>query len=204
MKRAAKQYLRQVKKHLCCPRPLKKKYLRQLEDDVHLFCEGEDADYTELKAHFGDPADVAADFFSQADPCAVSRFAYGRLRLAYFLLALTVIASLSIVTVNALDHMKTQQLLGETHTADTVHHLNGEECSKFYVRTNYRGRDVYWEYCSCVGGMWLSVPPELFDGTEPYATDVYLNNHGVIEHWNYSDENFHWIRVLDTDIQKEG
>lgn len=199
------KYLRKVNMVLRCPHRRKSKFLRQLKEDVLDYC-GTHPCYTleALEAQFGKPEDVAADFYAQSDPGTVSRYAYTRLRFAYGLLAVLLLISVSVISVNAVRYRKTQQLIGQPHTAQIFVHPNGKVCDEFTVRTNYQGRDVYWQYHSCLGGLWLTCPPEDSDGSEPYATDVYLNHNGTIEHWTYSDDNFHWMRVLDTDIKKEG
>ena len=197
MNRAVKQYLRQVKKQLCCPRSLSRQFLRQLEDEVLLYCENENLGFEDIQTRFGNPEDIATDFYTQSDPEAVSRFAYARLRISYGLLALVVLIAAVFITVNAVKNRKTQQLIDMPHTADTFVHPDGRVCDEFTVRTNFRGKDVYWEYHSCMGGLMLTIPPKDPDSNEPYATDIYIKDDGIIEHWRYSDDNFYWIRVYD-------
>lgn len=198
MTRAAKKYLRQVKKHLYCPQSLRKDFLRQLEDELLLFCEQqEETSYAQLAERFGRPEDVAADFFAEANPKTVSRFAYRRLKAAYAAFAIVILVALSIVGVIAAGYAQTQKLLSGAYEAETYLHPDGTECKRFVVRTNYRGRDVYWEYTACTGMLWLTVPPETWDGTEPYAVDIYLNENGTLEHWTFGQEHMMWIRVYD-------
>ena len=197
MNRAAKQYLRQVRKLLCCPRSLSRQFLCQLEDEILLYCENKNIRFEDIENQFGSPEDIAADFYVQSDPSVVSRFAYTRLRISYGLLALVVLVAAVLITMNTIKNQNTQYLIDVTHTADTFVHPDGRVCDEFTVRTNYQGKDVYWEYHSCMGGLLLAIPPENSNGSEPYATDIYLHDDGIIEHWRYSDDNFHWIRVYD-------
>lgn len=169
-----------------------------MEDDILLFCETrEDAGYAQLVGQFGQPRDVAADFFSELDPKAVSRFAYIRLKAAYLLLTLAAAAALAVVIFSAVNYAETQQLVSGAYTAEAFLHPNGTECSTFLVRTNCNGDDVYWEYHSCIGHLVLGGSPDKVDGTEPYAVDIYLNNQGNIEHWTFSQKYTDWIRVYD-------
>lgn len=172
-----------------------------MEDDLLLFCEQQDAaDYGQLTEHFGYPKDMAADLFNQLDINAVSRFAYLRLKAAYLSLAVALILTLSALTYRAVDCYKMQQLVSGARAGETYIHPNGRECTVFWVRTNYRGRDLYWEYHSCMECMHLILPPAEADGTEPYATDIYLNDNGTIEHWTFGQEHAFWIRVHDNDV----
>lgn len=170
-----------------------------MEAELLFFCEKQgSAEYEQLAAQFGQPGDVAADFFAEADAKSASRFAYTRLKIAYLLLTVVVVAALSAVAVSAANYAETQQLVSGAQVAETYIHPDGKECTTFWVRTHYRGADVYWEYHSCIGCyLNLSTRPETADGTEPYATDIYLNHDGTMIHWNYSDDNFYWIRVYD-------
>ena len=201
MNKAVKKYLRQVKKHLCCPRSHSRDFLRQLEDDMLLFCEEQDtADLLQLTAQFGHPKDVAEDFCAALDPRTVTRAAFTRLKFAYLALAVILVLALSFVMLQAVDCCKTQQLVSGARAGDVFIHPNGTECATFWVRTNYQGRDLYWEYHSCTGRMLLILPPAEADGTEPYATDIYLNANGTIEHWTFGQEHECWIRVYDDAV----
>lgn len=66
MNPAAKQYLRQVKKHLHCPRSLKNKFLQQLEDEFFLYCEDHPSmDLAGLTRCYGAPETIANEFLSE-------------------------------------------------------------------------------------------------------------------------------------------
>lgn len=82
MNPAAKQYLRQVKKQLHCPRSLKNKFLQQLEDEFFLYCEENDlTDFDDLARNFGVPETVAKEFLSELDGETISKYYSHRGRL---------------------------------------------------------------------------------------------------------------------------
>lgn len=170
-----------------------------MEDEILIFCENEKiADYAQLVARFGKPEDVAEDFFAGLDVKIVSRFAYNKLRVSYLVLAVVLISALSVGVVRICDHYETQQLVSNSYTAETFVHPNGTECDVFYVKTQHKGHDVWWEYHTCNGKyLYLSIPPEDSDGTEPYATDIYLNYNGTVVHWTRSEDHVMWIQSYD-------
>lgn len=87
---AAAQYLREANKHLPCPNSIKKPFLRQLEDELSIFCaDHAGADTATLSEHFGSPEEVAEAFLSELGEQAVHR--YNRTRKRLLLLTLGVI-----------------------------------------------------------------------------------------------------------------
>lgn len=188
-----------MKKYLCCPGSHKKEFLRRLENDILLYCETQgNIDYTRLTEHFGQPKDVAADFFSELDAKTVSRFAYMRLRFTYMILGIVLTASLSVVAINIVDYRNTQKWISGAPEAETyVYHRDGNEYTRFWVKTNYRGCDVFWEYNSYMDGLFLTREPEEWDGTEPYAEDIYFYEDGRLEHWTFGQDHMFWVRVFD-------
>ena len=204
MNRAAKQYLRQVKRHLSCPNALKREFLRQLEDDILLFCEKEDAELSQITAHFGDPKDVSEDFFNALDAKMVSHFACNRLKAAYWILAAVLIVSLTGIGMNVYSYVETQQILSNARAGDYCNHPGEifsrkelDACTVFTVRTHCDDRDYYWEYHSCVNRFYHTLPPQDSDGTEPYAEDIYVNYNGSTTHWHFAPEHFGWVKVYD-------
>lgn len=83
MNPAAKQYIRQVKKHLHCPCSLKNEFLQQLGDEIFLYCEENDlTDFDDLAQNFGVPETVAKEFLSELDGETISKYYSHRGRLA--------------------------------------------------------------------------------------------------------------------------
>lgn len=68
-RRAAKRYLRQVKKLLPCSRRLKRPFLSQLKQELFLFCaEAENAGWNDLLTRFGTPENAADEFLLSIEP----------------------------------------------------------------------------------------------------------------------------------------
>ena len=147
-----------------------------MEDEVLLLCEREAVSYLDLVEQFGEPRDVADDFLAELDVKAVSRFAYRNLRLSYFALAVVLAATVSLAAVQIVGYLNAQMLVSNSQTAETFVHSDGTVCNVFWVKTQYQGKDVWWEYHTCTGKyLHLCRQPADADGTEPYATDIYLN-----------------------------
>lgn len=183
-----------------------------MEDDVLLFCEKEEANYAQIVEHFGNPGDVAADFFHALDAKVVSRFAWNRLRAAYWLLSAVLIVSLTGVGVNMYGYVQTRQMLSNARIGESCNHSiymspfdrsKVDNCTVFLVRTHRKGSDYYWEYHSCVNRFYHALPPTDSDGTEPYAEDIYVNINGDTTHWHFGEEHSGWYKVYD-DIQNHG
>lgn len=183
-----------------------------MEDDILLYCEEEEADYPQIVARFGNPADVAEDFFHTLDAKVVGRFAWNRLRVAYWILAAGFIVSLIGVGVNFHGYVQTQQLLSNAKTGESCkvrYHTSpfdrAEEgdCTVFIVRTHRKGNDYYWEYHSCVNRFYNTLPPTDSDGSEPYAEDIYVNINGETTHWHFGEEHTGWYKVFDEDETQE-
>lgn len=198
MNRTVRKYLRQVRKYLCCPTSPKREFLRLLRENMLLYCETqENTDWKQLTVHFGQPQEVAADFCSELDAKTISRFAYMRLRFGYMLLGIVMTAALFIVSINTVDYMNTQKWISGAPKTETYVHKDGKEYTRFWLKTNFRGKDVYWEYDSYLGGLFLSIEPEGWDGTEPYAEDIYFYEDGQLEHWTFGQHHMFWVRVFD-------
>lgn len=217
MNRAAKQYLRQVKKNLYCPKHLSREFLRQLEDDISCFCEEQkQAVYGQLLEVFGDPKDVAADFFSGLDARTVSRYSYRRLKVTYSLLAVVLAAALCSVGWKLYEYVQTRVFWEYSQGGEpcTVWHPcyqmhkhepyvcmpeGAEDCTVFYLRTQHKGRDYYWEYHSCINRFYHSLPMEDWNGSEPYARDFYVIYDGIATHWRFDDKHRGWYKIYDEE-----
>lgn len=179
-----------------------------MEDDILFFCEGEDANYNQIAEHFGNPKDVAEDFFHAMDAKVVGRFAWNRLRAAYWILTAVLIVSLAGIGVNMYSYVQTRQVLSNAKTGEFCNHRNRmspfdkskvNDCTVFIVRTHRKGSDYYWEYHSCVNRFYHTLPPQDSDGSEPYAEDIYVCNNGETTHWRFGEEHTGWYKVFDGD-----
>ena len=169
-----------------------------MEDEILLSCEREAVSYLDLVEQFGEPRDVADNFLAELDVKTVSRFAYRNLRLSYFALAVVLAATVSLAAAQIVSYRNAQMLVSNAQTAGTFVHPDGTECNVFWVKTQYQGNDVWWEYHTCTGKyLHLCPPPADADGTEPYATDIYLNENGTIVHWTHTQDYLFWVRVFD-------
>lgn len=196
MSSAARKYLRRVKRNLCCPRSIRRAFLRRLEDELALSCGQGEAAFDQLAEQFGLPEEVAANFLAELDVKVVSRCAYNRVRLAYLTLAAAVLAALVLAVVQ---YTAKAQPIANVREVDAHTHVNGEACESFWVKTQFRGQDVYWEYHSAYDGLlFLSDIPEDADGTEPYAVELYLNHKGELSHWKFGQLHRFWVKVHDT------
>lgn len=137
------------------------------------------------------------DFFAELDAKTVSRLAYMRLKITYLLFTASITAALFGVTVSITDYVNTQKWLSGVPVMQTYTLKNGNEFTGFWVKTNFRGKDVYWEYNSYLDGMYLIPPPEEADDTVPYAVDIYFYENGTMEHWTFGQDHMFWVRVFD-------
>lgn len=117
MNPAAKQYIRQVKKHLHCPRSLKNEFLQQLGDEIFLYCEENDlADFDDLARHFGAPETVAKEFLSELDGETISKYYSHRGRLA-----LIAAGCLAVFLVGVgIRQVYVQNLFLDTHYVESI------------------------------------------------------------------------------------
>ena len=204
MNRAAKRYLRQVKKHLYCPGSIKKKFLSQLEDELLRFCGSQETvTFPQLCGRFGQPCCVASEFLSGLDPKVIRRFMRRCLRVSYGILATAMAAALFLVGSRGLEYYRTRELVANAQSAACFTHPDGTECDVFYVRTNFRGKDRYWEYHTCLRNMQLTVPQDETFENLPYATDVYINRNGETEHWTFGQEHMCWVLVRGENSGQE-
>lgn len=143
-----------------CPRSMKAAFLRQLEDDVFLYCEeNTGADTAALNARFGAPDDVASEFLGALDPMTFSRTYRSKQRILIAAAAL-VLAAAAIFGSHALREYITAQKLAADNSIELVPY-EGElpEASGpgYWVRTN-DGEDInYWVFDYDLNE-WVNVP----------------------------------------------
>ena len=194
---------------------MRKVFLRQLEADLELFCEDrESVTYQDFLQSFGEPKDVAADFFTGLDAKTVSRYSYTRLKVTYGILAVVLAAALCgvggklyeyVQTRVFLEHRQSGEACGVWHPCYQIHKHEpnvcmvegAENCTVVRLRTQYKGADHYWEYHSCVNRFYEILQPEEWNGSEPYAEDFYVTNEGVTTHWHFDDKHTSWYKIYD-------
>ena len=112
MDQAVSRYLREVRKRIRCPHSLKMKFLSQLEDEIHLFCEDfGSVSYSALEKRFGKPEDVAKDFLSELGESALIRSDGTLFRLNCAALVSVIAAALVIVGLSVSLYFKQRQVL---------------------------------------------------------------------------------------------
>lgn len=117
MSPAAKQYLRQVKKHLHCPRSLKNEFLQQLEDEIFLCCEDHPSmDLAELTRCYGAPETMAKEFLSELSGEIVCRMYSRKAKLA--LIAAGCLALFLMVV--GIRQIYIQNLLLDSHYVESI------------------------------------------------------------------------------------
>lgn len=156
-----------------------------------------------LCGRFGAPREAASEFLSGLDPKITSRFVYRRMRFSCGVLAVVLSAALALVGFYGIRYHRAQDLVAHSQLASTFTHPNGTECDVFYVRTKFRGNDLYWEYHTCLKNMYTVVPTEEMEEQLPYATDVYINRNGTTEHWTFGQKHRCWVRVYDEEKSQE-
>ena len=160
MSSAAKAYLRQIRSKIPCQRSLKAGFLRQLEDEVFLYCEDHaGTDILALHAHFGTPDDVAAEFLDVIGPAAARKGLWTRKRLAILVIAVV----LTIATVFLVSEIREYWLLQEYLDSNNIEFVPYEgvipEASgpAYWVRTRDGDEVFYWEYDYDLNE-WVNVP----------------------------------------------
>ena len=104
MKSIVRDYLRQLKMRLQCPRAIRKPFLQQMETELEDFCARNDtADATLLAQAFGSPEDLAQEFLSElsADAVASSIRARRRALLAAISVLLLIAGTVRFFTLYA-------------------------------------------------------------------------------------------------------
>ncbi|MBQ7846301.1 MAG: hypothetical protein IJ392_09155 [Clostridia bacterium] len=190
-----------MKKLLCCPRSMAKPFLHRFRDELTDWCDEHDCqDHAQLVETFGSPQDAAEEFLSQQDAWAINRYAYNRLKRSYVMLAALVTAMVIVAGAGVYRALK-PKATAEIRYTHPVLHGDGSECEMFWVKTNFRGQDIYWEYHSCMEQMLLISPPDTADGTEPYAEELYINGKDGVSHWKFNDLHRFWVKVRDDESQ---
>ena len=188
-----------------------------MADDIQLFCEAaECATLGQITEEFGDPRDVAADFFAGLDAKMVSRYSYTRLKVTYGILTVVLVLALCGVGVKLyeyiqtrifLEHIQSGDACGIWHPCYKMHKHEpyvcmpegAEDCTVILARTLRDGEDCYWEYHSCINRFYVIPQPDNSDGTEPYAEDFYVTNDGVTTHWRFDEKHTGWYKVYDEE-----
>ena len=172
--------------------------------------------FVQICEEFGDPKEVAADFFAGFDARVVSRYSYTRLKITYGILAVVLVIALCGVGVNLYEYVQTRIFLEHTQSGEAcgiwhpcykIHKHEpyvcmpegAENCTVVRLRTLYKGRDYYWEYHSCVNRFYTILQPEDWDGTEPYVEDFYVTNNGVTTHWRFDEKHTSWYKIYDEE-----
>lgn len=183
-----------------------------MADELTLFCGEQETGEAALLARFGTPEAAAAEYLEGLDGGVMSRYAYRRMWAAYGLLAAVVVLALSGIGLKLWDYRRTESLLANSQTGEFCYHHDRKDvlvygdrekaanhCTVFYVKTNWKGQDYFWEYHSCTNRFYYGPAPRDWDGTEPYAKDVYVNINGEVTHWHSGEEHRGWVKVYDIE-----
>ena len=101
------RYVRLVRKHLPCPRGLKKKLIQDVKMNVRQYLQDfPDCGFAEIERHFGKPQTIAASYFGDMDMQELVRAVYRRNRRMniVFTIALLVLVLWSVVCIRAFSH----------------------------------------------------------------------------------------------------
>ena len=101
------RYVRLVRRHLPCPRALKKKLILDLKVNARQHLQDfPDCGYAEIETHFGKPQTIAASYIGDMDMQELVRAVYRRNRRIniVFAIALFVLALWSAVCIRAFSH----------------------------------------------------------------------------------------------------
>lgn len=170
----------------------------------------------QISEEFGDPKEVAADFFAGLDAKAVSRSSYTRLKITYGILAVVLVIALLGVGVKLYEYVQNRVFLeniqsgeacGIWHPCYKMHKHEpyvcmpegAENCTVIRLRTQRKGRDYYWEYHSCIDRFYTIPEPVGWESLPPYAEDLYVTNKGVVTHWHFDDKHTGWYKIYDEE-----
>lgn len=136
---------------------MKAAFLRQLEDDIFLYCEEHSgADATALNARFGSPDTVASEFLSALDPVSFSRSYRSKQRVFALVLAVLVAAA-AITGVYAVSKYFARQQDNSIELVPYEGELPEASGPAYWVRTN-NGEDIsYWVFDYDLND-WVNVP----------------------------------------------
>lgn len=110
---AAKQYLQEIERKIPCSRPQKKKFLKQFENDVLLYCEEHDnVSVSMLEMQFGTPEELANDFLPEINTQAVRGYVRTERRTLVFLVAILILVVVIISGVEIYSRYKQSKLMG--------------------------------------------------------------------------------------------
>lgn len=128
-----------------CPHSVKAAFLRQLEDDIFLYCEEHaGADSAALRARFGAPDAVAEEFLSALDPIVFSRAYRNKQRMAT--LAAAVLLAIGAVAAGYAIREYRSSLDSSIELVPYEGELPQGDNPGYWVRTN-NGKDIsYWEF----------------------------------------------------------
>lgn len=158
MSSAARAYLREVKSRMFCPRSVKAAFLRQLEDDIFLYCEeNAGADAAALNARFGAPEVVAEDFLGALDPILFSRAYHSRQRRMTALVVLLLSAAAIIGAFCIREYWAEQESDSAIELVPYEGDLPQGENPGYWVRTNNGKNISYWEF-DYETNEWVNVP----------------------------------------------
>lgn len=136
---------------------MKAEFLRQLEDDIFLYCEEcADADADALNARFGTPEDVASEFLSALDPVIFSRSYRSRQRVTAMVMAVLLCAAL-LTGCLFLQRYIAHQQANSIELVPFEGQLPEASGPAYWVRTN-NGEDIsYWVF-DYEQNDWVNVP----------------------------------------------
>ena len=149
MSRAAKAYLRQIRNKIPGQRSLKARFLRQLEDEVFLYCEDHArTDVLALSSHFGNPDDVAAEFLDTLGSSAIKRFHFTKMHLICLIVAALLIIAAPFIISEIREYWLLQDYLNSNNIEFVPYEGEIPEASgpAYWVRTRDGDEVFYWEY----------------------------------------------------------
>lgn len=143
--RAAKAYLRQIRRKIPCAPSSMGAFLRQLEDEVFLYCgEHEKADFAALASHFGTPEEVANDFRSELGVNAEMWHRFAKQRVLYGA-AILILAGIALTAVlKSLTHSRARE--DDYFVEAITYEGEGNSAPAYWVYTDNGEETIYWEY----------------------------------------------------------
>lgn len=123
--KAAKAYLRQVGRKLSCVRAQGADFLRQLEDEVFLYCEDhEEMEMAGLTAHFGTPEEVANNFLTELAPAVRWKYERNKRRVLYAAVGIFLITIFLIFAMKLHTYVKQQDIVNGYYV-ETITYIQG-------------------------------------------------------------------------------